>query len=167
LDCVQCSIDDFHNEISKYYSWETVENPHENPLYAATETVTDELLRCPDMLTNATQILPLLVNSSAPFLVLTRRETPLDIPILTPSKKNNYNYSRSLTPTHRKEVVSPTKRRLASPSPKRSPKPTSAARNRVAVISPMKKTKATPTKKEVDVKKSPRASPKARQSASA
>lgn len=162
LDCVECSIDDFHNEISKYYSWETVENPHENPLYAATETVTDELLRCPDMLTNATQILPLLVNSSAPFLVLTRRETPLDIPILTPCKKNNYNYSRSLTPTHRTEAVSP-KRRLASPSPKRSPKTSSAAKKDVAVISPMKKSKATPTKKEVDVKKSPRASPKVRQ----
>jgi hypothetical protein len=63
------------------------------------------------MLTNATQILPLLVNNSAPFLVLTRRESPLDIPILTPSAKNNYNYSRSLTPTHRTEVVSPVKRR--------------------------------------------------------
>jgi hypothetical protein len=116
------------------------------------------------MLTNATQILPLLVNSNAPFLVLTRRETPLDIPILTPSKKNNYGYSRSLTPTHHKEVASP-KRRLASPSPKRSPKPSSATKKEVAVISPMKKIKATPTKKEVNVKKSPRASPKVRQAA--
>jgi hypothetical protein len=172
LDCVLDSIDDFHNEISKYYSWETVENPHENPLYAASETVTEELLRCPDMLTNATQILPLLVNNSAPFLVLTRREEPLDIPILTPSAKNNYNYSRSLTPTHRTEVVSPIKRRLASPSPKRSPKPSSAVKTGVAVISPMKKAKATPTKKEVEItkkeveiKKSPRASPRIRHAA--
>lgn len=161
LDCVQCSIDDFHNEISRYYSWETVDNPQENPLYAATETVTDELLRCPDMLTNETQIRPLLVNSSAPFLVLTRREIPLDIAVLTPSKKGlNYSMSprRNLIPVPISEgSVSPNKRRAASKSPARSPK------KDVAVISPKKSPKATPTKKTMGLKKSPKASPGVRQ----
>jgi hypothetical protein len=97
LECVLNSINDFHNEIYKYYTWEAVENPFDNPLYAATEMVTEQLLRCPDIVTNATQILPLLINNSYPFLVLTCREVFLDIPCLIPCAKNNYNHSRTLT----------------------------------------------------------------------
>jgi hypothetical protein len=177
LDCVQCSIDDFHNEISRYYSWETRDDPKENPLYAATETVTDELIRCPDMLTNETQIRPLLVNSSAPFLVLTRREIPLDIAVLTPSKKGlNYSMSprRNLMPVPiNEEGASPMKRRAASKSPGRSPKKVVAVISpkkivagtspKKSVISPKKSPKATPIEKTMAVRKSPRASPCVRQ----
>lgn len=109
LDCVCNSINDYHNEISKYYTWEAIENPSDNPFYAATEKVTEQLLRCPDMVTNATQILPLLINNSYPFLVLTRREISLDIPCLIPSAKNNYNHSRTLTQTN--DMCSPMKKK--------------------------------------------------------
>ena len=77
LDCVQCSLDEFSSEITKYFEIERVEDPMKNPLYAATENVEDELLRCPDALTNETQIRPLLIYSKAPFLALCRRDEPL------------------------------------------------------------------------------------------
>lgn len=77
LDCVQCSIDDYKEEIEKYYTVEAVEDPNLNPLYAATENVEKELLRCPDSLTNETQLRPLLIYSKYPFLVLSRRHNPL------------------------------------------------------------------------------------------
>lgn len=85
LDCVQCSLDEFKSDIERYYTIEKVEDPMRNPLYAATENVEAELLRCPDSLTNETQIRPLLIYSKTPFLALSRRERPL-VHCVTPSK---------------------------------------------------------------------------------
>ena len=84
LDCVQCSLGDYKEEIEKYYTIEAVEDPNMNPLYAATENVETELLRCPDSLTNETQLRPLLIYSTTPFLLLSRRHTPL-VHCVTPS----------------------------------------------------------------------------------
>ena len=84
LDCVHCSLGDYKEEIEKHYTIEAVEDPNMNPLYAATENVETELLRCPDSLTNETQLRPLLIYSRTPFLVLSRRHTPL-IHCVTPS----------------------------------------------------------------------------------
>ena len=88
LGCVQDSIDSFRSEITKYYVIEVVDNPLDNPLYKASEKVTSELLRCPDALTNETQLRPLLSYSKSPFLVLTRRhEVYYETPCVTPSKR--------------------------------------------------------------------------------
>ena len=46
--------------LCQYYTWTVEEDPLSNPLYKATNDVRDELLRCPDNLTNETQILPLM-----------------------------------------------------------------------------------------------------------
>jgi hypothetical protein len=127
LDCVQNSIEDFHAEINKYYTIEAVEDPLLNPLYAATENVEEELLRCPDALTNVTQLRPLLNYSSTPFLVLTRREEPF-VP------------AAAVTPTKAKKplVNDMTPRRLAS-----------AVKRASLSVSPLKQRAVTPTKKAV------------------
>lgn len=70
LSCVTDSLDEFKEALALYYSIDFVENPLENPLYLATEDVESELIRCPDLLTNTTQIKPLTDHSSTPFYVL-------------------------------------------------------------------------------------------------
>ena len=47
-----------------------IPEPLLHPLYVATENATEELLLCPDNICNETQIPPLLVHSSYPFLAL-------------------------------------------------------------------------------------------------
>ena len=116
LECVEESIDEFRDEILKYYTILALDDPMLNPLYAATETVEQELLRCPDSLTNETQLRPLLSYSKTPFLVLTRRFEPLSNIIsqtITPSKLhtsisklNNTTIPRNLAATE-KELSSP------------------------------------------------------------
>ena len=73
LSFVQESIDAFRSTIVQHYIIEAVDDPSDNPLYKASEMVTSELLRCPDIITNETQLPPLLSHSKCPFLVLTRR----------------------------------------------------------------------------------------------
>ena len=65
-----CHYDTLHIN----YDIDYVEDPEENPLYKATETVEDELLRCPDKLINDTQLKPLLEYSESPFICLTKRK---------------------------------------------------------------------------------------------
>ena len=101
LECVEDSINEFRAEIEKYYTVEAVANPHLNPLYAATETVEQELLRCPDSLTNETQLRPLLSYSNTPFLALTRRSVPLTltrISLMTPTKLQNRILTHDVVP---------------------------------------------------------------------
>jgi hypothetical protein len=64
---VEAMLEKHQEIISKTCSWIVVEDPNQNPLYLATDQVTDELSACPDNLTNATQI-EYLKNSSGPFL---------------------------------------------------------------------------------------------------
>ena len=52
-------IDTYFDDLAPYYKWSTVADPMLNPLYSASENATEELLRCPDNLTNATQVQPL------------------------------------------------------------------------------------------------------------
>ena len=102
LECVEDSINEFRVEINRYYTVEAVADPHLNPLYAATETVEQELLRCPDSLTNETQLRPLLSYSNTPFLVLTRRNEPVtltNISMMTPTKKFSKSQLQSRTST--------------------------------------------------------------------
>jgi hypothetical protein len=51
LGCVQESIETYRDEIMMHYTIKAVEDPLLNPLYAASENVEMELLRCPDALT--------------------------------------------------------------------------------------------------------------------
>ena len=127
LGCVQDSIDTFRSEITKYYVIETVEDPLDNPLYKASEKVTSELLRCPDALTNETQLRPLLSYSKCPFLVLTRRhEVYYETPCVTPSKRDRTMRAtnRNITPrnlTVSDEELSDSKKE-ASPSKRKNVK---------------------------------------------
>jgi len=72
LPGVQDAIANFNTEISSRYNITFVANPMKNPLYKVTNdsTIEKELLRCPDILTNTTQLKPLLNFSSHPFYQL-------------------------------------------------------------------------------------------------
>lgn len=69
MDCIQEQLDDKKSLLAPYFDIKLVKES-ENPLYAATDNVEEELLRCPDILTNETQIRPLLDFSDRPFYVL-------------------------------------------------------------------------------------------------
>jgi hypothetical protein len=74
-------LDTFYDDISPFYKWSVVVDPHANPLCSATESVQDELLRCPDNLTNATQLKPL--HPDGPFYALRplqENEEPMERP---------------------------------------------------------------------------------------
>lgn len=71
LECVTTALNDFIKDIEEYYTISYIENPLENPLYAATENVEKELLECPDRLTNNNQIQPILDLSKDVFICLT------------------------------------------------------------------------------------------------
>ncbi|KAJ1411527.1 hypothetical protein B484DRAFT_482627 [Ochromonadaceae sp. CCMP2298] len=71
LDCIQVSLTDFADDLHPYFTIALASDPKENPLYLATEDVEEELLRCPDALTNETQLRPL---GTQPFYVLTLRD---------------------------------------------------------------------------------------------
>jgi len=66
---VQDGIEMYAEEIERYFTCDRVENPIESILYHATERVEHDLLRCPDAITNATQLSPSALRPYA-FLVL-------------------------------------------------------------------------------------------------
>lgn len=107
LGCVQESIETYRDEIMMHYTIKAVEDPLLNPLYAASENVEMELLRCPDALTNETQLRPLLSYSKNPFLVLTRREELyIRVTCVTPSKRDREAHSATHAITPRNLAVS-------------------------------------------------------------
>lgn len=52
---VNDSIEAHREILQEYYSWDVINDPFENPLYEATDMVENELLECPDNITNSTQ----------------------------------------------------------------------------------------------------------------
>jgi hypothetical protein len=68
--CVRESLQLNSCEISAHYITHEITDALANPLCAATETVTEELLQCPDALTNETQLRTL--STDVPFLCLLR-----------------------------------------------------------------------------------------------
>lgn len=93
LKCVEELIIEHAEVLIKYYTWELVKDPLRNPLYLATEAIEDELLKCPDSLTNETQIRPLDDFSATPFYEfkpITRKSQPS-----TPRKIRSHNSSGS------------------------------------------------------------------------
>ena len=73
LQCIEESLEENSDSIKEHFTVRLISDAKENPLYAATERVTEELLRCPDNLTNETQMKPLFSHSSSPFYVLELR----------------------------------------------------------------------------------------------
>ena len=73
IQCVEESLQTFQNEIEAYYYIEKISDPNDNPLFAASglKHVKKDLMECPDMLTNETQIRPL--NQQYPFFKLVNR----------------------------------------------------------------------------------------------
>eukprot|EP01036_Dinobryon_divergens_P024760 gene24760-33235_t len=64
---------------NEYFIIHEVAEPMKNPLYVATENATEELLRCPDRITNDTQLDPLLKRSSSPFYALVLKNNKQDL----------------------------------------------------------------------------------------
>lgn len=80
LDCIEEQLKEYNDVLSKYYKIYLVSDSLENPLYKATEDCEKELLRCPDILTNTTQIQPLLNYSDSPFFVLELKDDIKETP---------------------------------------------------------------------------------------
>mmetsp|Transcript_24510 Transcript_24510/g.40864 ORF Transcript_24510/g.40864 Transcript_24510/m.40864 type:complete len:296 (+) Transcript_24510:65-952(+) len=98
LQCIQESLDDFEFDLLPYYTINKVANPKLNPLYEATDYVEQELLMCPDALTNETQLRPL--DQERPFYYLQLRSEFLPLtPIRTPSKKTPLPTATTTTTT--------------------------------------------------------------------
>ncbi len=70
LENVRYSIELNRILIESVFIIQQITNPLLNPLYAATENCTQELLRCPDTRINENQIAPLICNSQFPFYAL-------------------------------------------------------------------------------------------------
>ena len=88
LECVQELMESFADVLLPHYTWELVAEPLENPLYLATDAIEEDLMRCPDTLTNETQIRPLRAFSKTPFYRLRRREAWVHSTPGTPSRGN-------------------------------------------------------------------------------
>jgi hypothetical protein len=80
LQCVQDSIVSYQKLLALSYNIEFLSDVNLNPLFVATETVEEKLLRCPDILTNETQMKPLLEFSSYPFYILTNSVNRVSTP---------------------------------------------------------------------------------------
>lgn len=111
LQCVKELIDDFSDVLHSYFHIELREDPMENPLYRATEEITDVLMRCPDTLTNETQIRPLNAFSKTPFYCLKRKNntSPPNTPSsrsLTDREDNTDDSSPERSPPRRKYTPS-------------------------------------------------------------
>lgn len=63
-------LEKFGNVLSECYEWKLVNSADMCPLYAATDKVTEQLLRTPDFMTNESQLKPLL---DMPFYELKRK----------------------------------------------------------------------------------------------
>jgi hypothetical protein len=72
LQCIEESLSSFHNYLKPFFDIRLEHNAQLNPLYAATDRAEEALLLCPDLITNTTQVLPILQHSrdGALFYVL-------------------------------------------------------------------------------------------------
>ncbi len=86
LNCIKESLDYFHPILRQYYTTRLVADPKTNPLYLATEDVERKLLKCPDKLTNKTQMDHIYEHSNQPFYVLTLKDEYEPVPRAPKSK---------------------------------------------------------------------------------
>jgi hypothetical protein len=113
LDCIEEQIEEYKEILSRYFTIELPSSFTSNPLYSATNHVEKELLRCPDTLTNETQMRPLLEYSNTPFYCLTVKKNWKEL--------DQVKNSNPMTVKHEEER----ERRSSAPSsPMKSPKKT-------------------------------------------
>ena len=67
LPCIEEQLSEAMAILDQYYLIELPTTYLDNPLYRGTEGVESDLLKCPDALTNETQLRPLLEHSTTPF----------------------------------------------------------------------------------------------------
>jgi hypothetical protein len=101
------------NLLSEYYTWSAIPNPSLNPLYAATDLCVDELLLCPDNLTNETQISYLMTSPGGPFLCFQPKQ---HLNILKPIKEKNKRKQREQQQSSHHPAPVSRKRRIPSSS---------------------------------------------------
>jgi hypothetical protein len=114
IQCIDESVTDFYNDLNPYFVIRKEVEPKNNPLYLATEDVEKELLKCPDALTNETQIRPVYDFSDSPFYVLELRPIFLKAP-MTPTRANR-SAAAVVTPVveMKEETAATKKRKLAA-----------------------------------------------------
>lgn len=81
LSCIEESLQTFREYLEPYFIIRKESNASLNPLYTATEHAEDELLRCPDLITNKTQVVPIKQHcrSDELFFVLELRQSFLAV----------------------------------------------------------------------------------------
>lgn len=73
VDHVHKMMEKYRLELEEHFIWQSVHDPTRNPLFRATDNVVADLRKCPDNMTNETQLRPLLANDDhAPFYILER-----------------------------------------------------------------------------------------------
>ena len=84
---IETMVEDNRINLEKEFLIERVADPNANPLYFATELVTESLMLFPDKLVNANQIVNL--NDATPFILMTKKSHGVDagIKMMTCSKK--------------------------------------------------------------------------------
>jgi hypothetical protein len=65
LQCIEESLESFRTHLEPYFTIRKEKNAMLNPLYAATENAEEDLLLCPDLITNKTQVLPILQHAKS------------------------------------------------------------------------------------------------------
>eukprot|EP01032_Pedospumella_encystans_P028287 gene28287-31947_t len=80
MQCIEQSLEDFKAHLEPYFNIYVEKDSLANPLYLATEDAEEELLLCPDLITNSTQAIPLKSHAGeiGLFYVLELREVMLD-----------------------------------------------------------------------------------------
>ena len=85
IDHVEEMLKKYEKVLSEHFEWRLQVSPSKNPLYAATDRVTRDLLRTPDFMTNESQLKPLLQK---PFYEFKRKTMPaLFCPQMSPLTK--------------------------------------------------------------------------------
>jgi hypothetical protein len=100
-------VSEFSQFLANKYDWELVSDPMLNPLYSATERVTDLLIEASPkaILTNATQLPYLLQQSKEPFYKFTAKILE-STPQSTPSKKRPQMSPKTATSSTKKRKAS-------------------------------------------------------------
>ena len=110
----------FQSLLAPYYDWHTVTKAENNPLFAATNNVTAELRRCPDNMTNATQVRPL---GDEPFYEFKRKPIARAVSTMSPraeSKKATVKAEKRNTKSLTKVTMSVQENKKTRVVPKRS-----------------------------------------------
>ena len=74
---VEQMLEKYESRLAPYFNWTLVRDYMKCPLFEATESVEDQLKKCPDRRTNSNQVTPLLEVSDHIFYEITLRTEPM------------------------------------------------------------------------------------------